>query len=191
MVQKGEAVGVVAAQSIGEPGTQLTLRTFHVGGVAGNISEENRLVAKFDGVAEIEDLKTVKGQDSEGNTASIVISRTAELKLVDSNTKNVLNTHNIPYGSSIFVKNNSKIKKGDVICQWDPFNGVIVSEFTGKISFENIDQGVTYQVEIDEQTGFQEKVISESRNKKLIPTLHINDTKGNTLRSYNLSLIHI
>ena len=186
MVQKGEAVGVVAAQSIGEPGTQLTLRTFHVGGVAGNISEENRLVARFDGVAEIEDLKTVKGQDSEGNTASIVISRTAELKLVDSNTKNVLNTHNIPYGSSIFVKNNSKIKKGDVICQWDPFNGVIVSEFTGKISFENIDQGVTYQVEIDEQTGFQEKVISESRNKKLIPTLHIHDAKGNTLRSYNL-----
>ena len=186
MVQKGEAVGVVAAQSIGEPGTQLTLRTFHVGGVAGNISEENRLVARYDGVAEIEDLKTVKGQDSEGNTASIVISRTAELKLVDSNTKNVLNTHNIPYGSSIFVKNNSKIKKGDVICQWDPFNGVIVSEFTGKISFENIDQGVTYQVEIDEQTGFQEKVISESRNKKLIPTLHIHDAKGNTLRSYNL-----
>ena len=157
-----------------------------MGGVAGNISEENRLVARFDGVAEIEDLKTVKGQDSEGNTASIVSSRTAELKLVDSNTKNVLNTHNIPYGSSIFVKNNSKIKKGDVICQWDPFNGVIVSEFTGKISFENIDQGVTYQVEIDEQTGFQEKVISESRNKKLIPTLHIHDAKGNTLRSYNL-----
>ena len=186
MVQKGEAVGVVAAQSIGEPGTQLTLRTFHVGGVAGNISEENRLVARFDGVAEIEDLKTVKGQDSEGNAASIVISRTAELKLIDSNTKNILNTHNIPYGSSIFVKNNSKIKKGDIICQWDPFNGVIVSEFTGKISFENIDQGVTYQVEIDEQTGFQEKVISESRNKKLIPTLHINDAKGNTLRSYNL-----
>ena len=109
MVQKGEAVGVVAAQSIGEPGTQLTLRTFHVGGVAGNISEENRLVARFDGVAEIEDLKTVKGQDSEGNVASIVISRTAELKLVDSNTKNVLNTHNIPYGSFLYVKNKKKM----------------------------------------------------------------------------------
>ena len=186
MVQKGEAVGVVAAQSIGEPGTQLTLRTFHVGGVAGNISEENRLVAKFDGLAEIEDLKTVKGEDSEGNESSIVISRTTELKLVDSKTKNVLNTHNIPYGSSIFIKKGSKIKKGDVLCQWDPFNGVIVSEFSGKISFENIDQGITYQVEIDEQTGFQEKVISESRNKKLIPTLHIKNAKGNTLRSYNL-----
>ena len=108
------------------------------------------------------------------------------MKLVDSKTKNVLNTHNIPYGSSIFIKKGSKIKKGDVLCQWDPFNGVIVSEFSGKISFENIDQGITYQVEIDEQTGFQEKVISESRNKKLIPTLHIKNAKGNTLRSYNL-----
>ncbi len=186
MVQKGEAVGVVAAQSIGEPGTQLTLRTFHVGGVAGNISEENRLVAKFDGIVEIEDLKTVKGEDAEGNQANIVISRTTELKLIDRKTKNILNVHNIPYGSSISINNGAKIKKGDVICQWDPFNGVIVSEFSGNISFENIEQGVTYQVEIDEQTGFQEKVISESRNKKLIPTLLIKDTKGNTLRSYNL-----
>ena len=186
MVQKGEAVGVVAAQSIGEPGTQLTLRTFHVGGVAGNISEENRLVAKFDGIAEIEDLKTVKGEDAEGNEANIVISRTAELKLVDGNTKNILNIHNIPYGSSIFIKKGVKINKGYVICQWDHFNVVIFSEFSGKISYENIEQGVTYQVEIDEQTGFQEKVISESRNKKLIPTLHIKDIKGNTVRSYNL-----
>ena len=110
MVQ-GEAVGVVAAQSIGEPGTQLTLRTFHVGGVAGNISEENRLVAKFDGIAEIEDLKTVKGEDAEGNEANIVISRTTELKLVDRKTKNILNVHNIPYGSSISINNGVKIKK--------------------------------------------------------------------------------
>jgi DNA-directed RNA polymerase subunit beta' len=188
MVQKGEAVGVVAAQSIGEPGTQLTLRTFHVGGVAGNISEENKLVAKFDGIAEIEDLKTVKGKDTEGNDVNIVISRTTELKLLDANTKNLLNTHNIPYGSFIFVKNGGKIKKDSILCQWDPFNGVIVSEFSGKIKFENIEQGLTYQVEIDEQTGFQEKVISESRNKKLIPTLHIQDAKGNILRSYNLPL---
>ena len=188
MVQKGEAVGVVAAQSIGEPGTQLTLRTFHVGGVAGNISEENKLIAKFDGIAGIEDLKTVKGKDTEGNDVNIVISRTTELKLLDANTKNLLNTHNIPYGSSIFVKNGGKIKKDSILCQWDPFNGVIVSEFSGKIKFENIEQGLTYQVEIDEQTGFQEKVISESRNKKLIPTLHIQDAKGNTLRSYNLPL---
>ncbi|TAI46703.1 DNA-directed RNA polymerase subunit beta' [Flagellimonas allohymeniacidonis] len=186
MVQRGEAVGVVAAQSIGEPGTQLTLRTFHVGGIAGNISEDNKLEAKFDGVAEIEDLRTVVGENSEGEKANIVISRTSEIKVVDANTGITLSTNNIPYGSQLFVKNGAKIKKGDVICQWDPYNGVIVSEFTGQIAYENIEQGVTYQVEIDEQTGFQEKVISESRNKKLIPTLLIKDGKGETLRSYNL-----
>ncbi len=186
MVQRGEAVGVVAAQSIGEPGTQLTLRTFHVGGIAGNISEENKLIAKFDGKAEIEDLRTVKGEDGEGNKVDIVISRTSELKVIDDNTGITLSTNNIPYGSSIYVKNGSKLKKGDVVCQWDPYNGVIISEFAGKIKYENIEQGVTYQVEIDEQTGFQEKVISESRNKKLIPTLHVEDTKGTTIRSYNL-----
>ncbi len=186
MVQKGEAVGVVAAQSIGEPGTQLTLRTFHVGGVAGNISEENAVIARFDGVAEIEDLKTVKGTDAEGKAAEIVISRTAEIKILDAKTKIVLSSKNIPYGSTLNIKNGAKVTKGDVICQWDPFNGVIVSEFSGKIEFENIEQGITYQVEIDEQTGFQEKVISESRNKKMIPTLLIEDSKGNTLRSYNL-----
>lgn len=186
MVQKGEAVGVVAAQSIGEPGTQLTLRTFHVGGIAGNISEENNLTVKFDGVAEIEDLKTVKGKDNEGNDINIVISRTSEIKLVDKKTGIILSTNNIPYGSTIFVKNGQKLKKGTVVCQWDPYNGVIISEFSGKVKFENIEQGVTYQVEIDEQTGFQEKVISESRNKKLIPTLHIEDGKGGVVRSYNL-----
>ena len=186
MVQKGEAVGVVAAQSIGEPGTQLTLRTFHVGGIAGNISEENNLTVKFDGKAEIEDLKTVKGKDNDGNDIDIVISRTSEIKLVDVKTGIILSTNNIPYGSTIFVKNGQKLKKDTVVCQWDPYNGVIISEFSGKVRFENIEQGVTYQVEIDEQTGFQEKVISESRNKKLIPTLHIEDTKGGVIRSYNL-----
>jgi DNA-directed RNA polymerase subunit beta' len=186
MVQKGEAVGVVAAQSIGEPGTQLTLRTFHVGGIAGNISEENNLTVKFDGKAEIEDLKTVKGKDNDGNDIDIVISRTSEIKLVDVKTGIILSTNNIPYGSTIFVKNGQKLKKDTVVCQWDPYNGVIISEFSGKVRFENIEQGVTYQVEIDEQTGFQEKVISESRNKKLIPTLHIEDAKGGVIRSYNL-----
>jgi DNA-directed RNA polymerase subunit beta' len=186
MVQRGEAVGVVAAQSIGEPGTQLTLRTFHVGGIAGNISEENKLTVKFDGVAEIEDLKTVKGEDSEGNAVDIVISRTSELKLIDKKSGITLSTNNIPYGSNVFVKNGDTLKKGDVVCSWDPYNGVIISEFAGQVKFENIEQGVTYQVEIDEQTGFQEKVISESRNKKLIPTLHVEDGKGNVLRSYNL-----
>ncbi len=186
MVQRGEAVGVVAAQSIGEPGTQLTLRTFHVGGIAGNISEENKLIVKFDGIAEIEELKTVKGEDKEGNEIDIVISRTSELKLVDKKTGITLSTNNIPYGSSIFVNNGDKLKTGDVVCEWDPYNGVIISEFAGKVRYENIEQGVTYQVEIDEQTGFQEKVISESRNKKLIPTLIVEDGKGEAIRSYNL-----
>lgn len=186
MVQRGEAVGVVAAQSIGEPGTQLTLRTFHVGGIAGNISEENKLTVKFNGIAEIEDLKVVKGTDSNGKAVDVVISRTSEMKLVDAKTGITLSTNNIPYGSFIYVKPGDKVAKGDVICSWDPYNGVIISEFAGKVSYENIEQGITYQVEIDEQTGFQEKVISESRNKKLIPTLHIEDSKGNTLRSYNL-----
>ena len=186
MVQIGEAVGVIAAQSIGEPGTQLTLRTFHVGGIAGNISEENKLVSKFDGITEIEDLKTVKTKDNEGNAIDLVLSRTCEIKVLDADSGIVLSSNVIPYGSSIFVKNNKKIKKDDVICSWDPYNGVIISEFGGKVEYENIEQGITYQVEIDEQTGFKQKVISESRNKKLIPTLLINDNKGKNIRTYNL-----
>jgi DNA-directed RNA polymerase subunit beta' len=185
-VQLGEAVGVVAAQSIGEPGTQLTLRTFHVGGIAGNISEENKLTVKFDGIVEIEDLKTVKSKDNDGKIVDVVISRTSELKLIDAKTGITLSTNNIPYGSFIEVKNGQKLKAGAVVCSWDPYNGVIISEFAGKVNYENIEQGVTYQVEIDEQTGFQEKVISESRNKKLIPTLHIEAKKGEVIRSYNL-----
>ncbi|UNY98936.1 DNA-directed RNA polymerase subunit beta' [Zhouia spongiae] len=186
MVQRGEAVGVVAAQSIGEPGTQLTLRTFHVGGIAGNISEENKVLSKYECRVEIDDLKTVTGENAEGNASEIVISRTAEVKFIDEKSGITLATNNIPYGSTIFVKDGQTVAKGDAICQWDPYNAVIISEFSGKIAYENIEQGVTYQVEIDEQTGFQEKVISESRNRKLIPTLLIKDAKGTTLRSYNL-----
>ena len=188
MVQIGEAVGVVAAQSIGEPGTQLTLRTFHMGGTAGNISEENKIIAHFDGILEIDDLKTVKGEDYDGNPVEVVISRTSEVKILEPHTRMVLSTSNIPYGSFIFKKNGDTIQKGEVINQWDPYNAVIISEFSGQIVYENIEQGVTFQVEIDEQTGFQEKVISESRNKRLIPTLHIQDKSGNILRSYTLPL---
>jgi len=186
MVQNGEAVGVVAAQSIGEPGTQLTLRTFHVGGIAGNISEENSLSVRFDGLAEIEDLKVVKSKDSDGKNVNVVISRTCELKVLDKKSGIVLSTNIIPYGSTILIKDGQELKKGDIVCQWDPYNGVIISEFGGKIEYENIEQGVTYQVEIDEQTGFKEKVISESRNKKVVPTLLINDVKGKNVRTYNL-----
>jgi DNA-directed RNA polymerase subunit beta' len=186
MVQNGEAVGVVAAQSIGEPGTQLTLRTFHVGGIAGNISEENSLSVRFDGLAEIEDLKVVKSKDSDGKNVNVVISRTCELKVLDKKSGIVLSTNIIPYGSTILIKDGQELKKGDIVCQWDPYNGVIISEFGGKIEYENIEQGITYQVEIDEQTGFKEKVISESRNKKVVPTLLINDVKGKNVRTYNL-----
>ncbi len=185
-VQRGEAVGVVAAQSIGEPGTQLTLRTFHVGGIASNISEENQLKSKFAGKAEIDELKTVKGQDSDGNEIDVVISRTSEVKVIDPKTKIVLSTNLIPYGSQLFISSGDTVKKDQSICQWDPYNGVIISEFAGKVSYENVEQGITYQVEIDEQTGFQEKVISESRDKKKIPTLLIMGKDDEVLRSYNL-----
>jgi DNA-directed RNA polymerase subunit beta' len=186
MVQKGEAVGVIAAQSIGEPGTQLTLRTFHVGGIAGNISEENKLISKFDGSITVDELKTVKGEDAEGNEEKVVISRTSEIKIMDKNTGIVLSTNNIPYGSKIFIEGKRTIKKGDIICEWDPYNGVIVSEFGGKAVFEDVIEGVTFQVEMDEQTGYKEKVISDAKKKKVIPTLHVQDKKGETLRSYSL-----
>lgn len=185
-VQIGEAVGVIAAQSIGEPGTQLTLRTFHVGGVASGISEENKLIAKFDGKVVIEDLRTVEGKDAEGNAVDIVISRTAEIKILDKKTGSTLSTNIIPYGSIIFNKGMRTAKKGDEICQWDPFNGVIVSEFSGKVKFDNLEQGVNFQVEVDEATGFQQKVITDSKNKKIIASLIIEDADGNALRSYSL-----
>ena len=186
MVQKGEAVGVIAAQSIGEPGTQLTLRTFHVGGIAGNISEENRLTSKFNGNITIDELKTVDSVDNEGNNEKIVISRTSEIKIIDKNTGIVLSTNNIPYGSKIFVEGKRTIKKGDVICEWDPYNGVIVSEFGGKAVFEDVIEGITFKVEMDEQTGYKEKVITDAKKKKVIPTLHVQDKKGEILRSYSL-----
>jgi len=185
-VQIGEAVGVIAAQSIGEPGTQLTLRTFHVGGVAGNISEENKLTANFAGTIVIEDLRTVKGKDAEGEVIDIIISRTAEIKIIDKKTGITLSANNLPYGATIFDMGRKTIKKGDIVCQWDPFNGVIVSEFGGTVRFDNLEQGINFQVEVDEQTGFQEKVITDSKNKKLIPSLIIEDKDGNALRSYSL-----
>ena len=186
MVQKGEAVGVTAAQSIGEPGTQLTLRTFHVGGIAGNISEENKMTANFAGKIAIEDLKTIKGTDTEGNEVNIVLSRTTEIKIIDEKTGIALSTNNVPYGSHIFVKDKAKVKKGEVICQWDPYNAVIVSESAGFTEFEDIEEGITFQVEMDEQTGFKEKVISESKKKKIAPTLLIKNKAGETLHSYSL-----
>ncbi len=185
MVQRGEAVGVIAAQSIGEPGTQLTLRTFHVGGVAGGSVASSKLEAKYDGILEIDELKTVKRKNPDGQTVDVVIGRSAEMRIIDANTKIVLTTGNIPYGSQAYVKNNAKVKKGDMICDWDPYNAVIVSEFAGKIEFDNVEEGVTFREESDEQTGFKEKVIVESRDKSKNPAIKIVANKD-TLRTYNI-----
>ena len=187
MVQIGEAVGVIAAQSIGEPGTQLTLRTFHVGGVAGKITEESEIRAKYDGLLEIEELRTVKRKDRQGRDAEVVISRSAEMRIVDKNTGIVLTTSNIPYGAHVYVKDGLEIAKNDLICTWDPYNAVILSEFAGKLEFESIEENATYREEIDEQTGFAEKVIIESRDKRKNPTIKIMDPKGKEeLKSYSL-----
>ncbi|WP_068597340.1 DNA-directed RNA polymerase subunit beta' [Vaginella massiliensis] len=186
LVRKGESVGVVAAQSIGEPGTQLTLRTFHVGGTASNVSEQSSIVAKIDGIVEFDDLRTVKSEDEQGNAVDIVVSRSTEMKLMDE-AGNVRQTTNISYGTILKVSNGTKVKKGDVIAYWDPYNGVIIAEAPGKVEYENLEQGMTYQLEIDEQTGFQEKVISESRNKKLVPALRV-ITKDGEEKTYNLPL---
>ena len=185
MVQKGEAVGVIAAQSIGEPGTQLTLRTFHVGGTASNIADQAEISAKTDGVIEMEELRTIDRTTSEGEIETIVIGRAGELKIIDK-SKNVSMTANIPYGSKLFVSHKDKLKKGDVICKWDPYNAVIISEFEGILKFNNLIEGVTYREEVDEQTGFTEIVIKENRDKKMIPTISVEDKTGNELKSYNL-----
>jgi DNA-directed RNA polymerase subunit beta' len=187
MVQRGEAVGVIAAQSIGEPGTQLTLRTFHVGGVAGKITEESEIRAKYDGVLEIDELRTVKKKDRKGGDAEVVISRSTEMRIVDANTGIVLTTSNVPYGAFLYVKGDQSIKKNDLICTWDPYNAVIISELAGKVEFESIEENATYREEIDEQTGFAEKVIIESRDKRKNPTIRIFDVKGKEeLKSYSL-----
>ena len=185
MVQKGETVGVIAAQSIGEPGTQLTLRTFHVGGTASNIAASSKIEAKYDGIVEIDEVRTVTRKDTEGKKVEAVISRSAELRTVDKNTGLVLTTANIPYGSQLYTKNGESVKAGQLLCDWDPYNAVIISEFSGKVEFENIEEGVTYREESDEQTGFKEKVIVESKDKTKSPIIKV--VKGkDTLKSYNI-----
>lgn len=186
MVQKGEAVGVIAAQSIGEPGTQLTLRTFHVGGVAGGVASESTISVKYDGIAEFEELRTVEHIDETGKKMDIVIGRLAELKIVDANTRIPLSNHAIPYGAKLYVKEKAAVKKGEVICEWDPYNAVIVSEFAGKIEFRNVIEGITYKEESDEQTSFKEKVIIETKDKTKNPEMIIVSATGEALISYNL-----
>lgn len=184
MTQKGDAVGIIAAQSIGEPGTQLTLRTFHVGGVAGSSAIESQLVAKFDGTLQFDGLRTTKYTDAEGEEQIAVIGRTGEVRIVDVANDRLLITNNIPYGSTLKVANGKKISKGDVICTWDPFNAVIISEITGQVYFENVIEGVTYREEADEQTGHREKVVIETKDKTKIPSIIIKGAKEE--KSYNL-----
>ncbi len=188
LVQRGEAVGVIAAQSIGEPGTQLTLRTFHVGGIASNIAAENSVVAKYEGIVEFDELRYVDATDAEGKPYKVVVSRLCEMRIIDPNTKIVLVTHNVPYGSKVYFSQNDKVNKGDLICDWDPFNAVIVSEVTGKIQFENLTENLTYKIESDEQTGLKEKVIIESRDKTKAPSAHIVDDNDDVLRTYTLPI---
>jgi len=186
MVQKGEAVGVIAAQSIGEPGTQLTLRTFHVGGTASNIAADSSVIVKYDGVVEIDELRTVEKVEDDGNKVNIVIGRLAELRIVDKNTGIVLSTNSIPYGARLYVKPGDEVKKNTVVCEWDPYNALIISEAGGKLIFENVIEGVTFKEESDEQTGFKEKVIIETRDKKKNPNAKLVGKDGEIIKTYNL-----
>ena len=188
MVQMGEAVGVIAAQSIGEPGTQLTLRTFHVGGVASNIAAISTITSRYEGVLEIDELRTVQTEekDANGRPVEVVIGRLAEMRIVDPNTKMMLTSANIPYGSKLYFDNGATLKKGDVICEWDPFNAVIISEVGGKIHFENLIENVTYRVDYDEQTNLEDRIIIESKDRTRVPEAQILDKNGQILKTYAL-----
>mgnify|MGYP000938542923 FL=1 len=186
MVHIGEAVGVIAAQSIGEPGTQLTLRTFHVGGIASNIAAESKIVLRYDGRLEFDELRTVEAADESENAYQVVVSRLAEMRVIDTHTGIALTTQNIPYGSKLYVKNGEMATKGQLVCEWDPFNAVIISETEGTIAFEDVVENVTFKTETDEATGLREKIIIESKDRNKVPSAHILDASGNILRTYNL-----
>ncbi|WP_114792118.1 DNA-directed RNA polymerase subunit beta' [Niabella yanshanensis] len=183
LAQRGDAVGIIAAQSIGEPGTQLTLRTFHVGGVAGSASVESTLIAKFDGTIQFDGVRSVATTNAEGEEVKVVIGRTGEARIIDTKADRLLITNNIPYGSTLLVKDGQKVSKGDAICSWDPYNNVIVAEVDGVLKFDNVIEGITYREESDEQTGHREKVVIETRDKTKIPSIIV---EGKTDKSYNL-----
>ena len=185
LVHIGEAVGVIAAQSIGEPGTQLTLRTFHQGGVAGGISSESTVKSKYDGIIEIDELRSVPYTDQNGRDMEIVVSRLAELRVIDKNTKRTLVTHPLPYAAKLFVKAGQEVEKGAALCEWDPYNAQIITEKSGLVQFENMEEGVTYKEESDEQTGFSEMVIIESHDRVKTPALNI-IVDGEIVKTYNL-----
>ena len=188
MVQMGEAVGVIAAQAIGEPGTQLTLRTFHAGGVAGNAAANASIVAKNDSRIEFDELRTVpfveEGEKGD-RKCEMVVSRLAEIRFVDAHTNIVLSTLNVPYGASLYNKHGDVVKKGDLIAKWDPFNAVIVSEYTGTLKFHDIEEGVTFRAETDETTGLTEKIITDGKDRSKVPTCDIVGAKGEVLGTYN------
>jgi DNA-directed RNA polymerase subunit beta' len=184
MVQKGEAVGVIAAQSIGEPGTQLTLRTFHVGGTASKVATESKIEAKYDGVIELEEIRTVQHNTGE-KTVDVVIGRSGEYRIVDKSTQTILAAGNIPYGAHLYVKDGENVAKGKLLCEWDPYNAVIISEFGGKIEYEHIEEGITFREESDEQTGYKEKVIIDSRDKTKNPVIRIMTGKE-VRKAYNI-----
>lgn len=186
MVQRGEAVGVIAAQSIGEPGTQLTLRTFHAGGTAANIAANASIIAKNNSRLEFEELRTVDIVDESGEAAKVVVGRLAEVRFIDVNTGIVLSTHNVPYGSKLYAVDGDVADKGKLIAKWDPFNAVIITEVTGKIEFEGVIENITYKVESDEATGLREIIIIESKDKTKVPSAHVLDENGNLIRTYNL-----
>lgn len=186
MVHMGEAVGVIAAQSIGEPGTQLTLRTFHVGGIASNIAAESKIALRYDGRLEFDELRTVAAADDSGNSYEVVVSRLAEMRVIDTNTGITLTTQNVPYGSKLFAKQGDSATKGQIVCEWDPFNAVIISETDGRIEFEDVIENITFKTDIDDATGLREKIIIESKDRNKVPSAHIVDSDGNVLRTYNL-----
>ncbi len=188
MVQKGEAVGVIAAQSIGEPGTQLTLRTFHAGGIASNAAANATIKAKSDCRVEFDELRTVEAVDEEGKACKVVVSRLAEVRFVDENTNIVLSSQNVPYGSQLFVDEGQHVDKDTVLAKWDPFNAVIVTESAGTIQFENVTEGISYRVEEDEATGLRERIVIESKDKSHVPTANILDENGEVIRTYSFPI---
>ena len=189
MVQLGEAVGVIAAQAIGEPGTQLTLRTFHSGGIAENAAANASITSKYDAKLKFEGLRTVpfvdKSDESNPVECQMVVSRLAEVQFVDPKTDINMATLTVPYGSSLFFKDGDLVKKGDVVCKWDPFNAVIVSEYAGKLQFDNVIEGATFKTETDETSGMTERIITESKDHNVIPTVHVVDENGQVLGTYN------
>ena len=186
ITEMGDAVGIIAAQSIGEPGTQLTLRTFHVGGIASVSKSESEIVTKFDGKVEFDGVRVTSQLDEEGNEVDIVLSRTGEIRILDPQGNRIFATHYIPYGAELRVRDGDSVAKGDMICSWDPYNAVIISEFPGIAQFDGIEEGVTFRVERDDVTGIAEKVVIEPKNRRKIPIIRIVNQDGEELRSYNL-----